>query len=189
MFWNLLSWLGARLMPADKQNAVVRAAYPDAVKAPAAPASRDAAATPYALAMTYLHTRETPGKASNPVVLGWLRRIRKETPGDDTPWCSAFVAAMAAATGFEESRSLAARSWLTAGAAVTMREARRGDVVVLWRGSRAAAAGHVGFLDKLDGPRGLVFLLGGNQGDEVNVSSYPLDRVLGIRRLRRATPA
>jgi uncharacterized protein (TIGR02594 family) len=181
--FSFLSWLGGLIMPAAKQNAAIKAAYPETTGSAAV--GRSQATTPFELASTYLHTRETPGKASNPVVLGWLRRIWKDTPGDDTPWCSAFVNAMAAATGYEESRSLAARSWLKTGTALTQREVRRGDIVVLWRGSRDAATGHVAFFDKVDEQRGLIFLLGGNQGDEVNISSYPLSRVLAYRRLRR----
>jgi hypothetical protein len=47
--------------------------------------------------------------------------------------------------------------------------------------------GHVGFYagcDECDSyDNGKIYLLGGNQNDEVNLRSYPVDRVLGIRRV------
>lgn len=43
------------------------------------------------------------------------------------------------------------------------------------------APGHVGFFAGYE--MGTIYLLGGNQGDSVNVSPYPKSRLLGIRRL------
>ena len=43
------------------------------------------------------------------------------------------------------------------------------------------AAGHVGFFAALE--PGRILLLGGNQANSVTVSSYPSDRLLGVRRV------
>jgi len=72
------------------------------------------------------------------------------------------------------------------------------DVVILKRGSgdqpgpnELNAPGHVGLFGGVEDvfrPSELnimkrILLLGGNQSNGVNLRSYPLDRVLGIRRL------
>jgi uncharacterized protein (TIGR02594 family) len=150
--------------------------------APSTPAG-DPSATPYDLARRYIGQREVPGVESNPAILRWLRRVAGWPEDDATPWCSAFVNAMAQDAGYEISRSLAARSWLQVGKPVAMLEAVPGDVVILWRGSRDSASGHVGFYVRRDADH--VWLLGGNQADAVSVAPYPLDHVLGIRRLGR----
>ncbi len=43
------------------------------------------------------------------------------------------------------------------------------------------APGHVGFFAGVEEKS--VLVLGGNQSDEVNVSPFPVARVLGVRRL------
>lgn len=139
---------------------------------------------PYGLARTYIGTREIPGKKHNPVIVGWLRRIATWISDDETAWCSAFVDHCARETGREHSGKLNARSWLEVGEEIPLSQARPGDVVIFWRGSRDAWTGHVAFLEHVNLKRGLIYVLGGNQGNEVNVSGYPRERLLGIRRLR-----
>lgn len=87
------------------------------------------------------------------------------------------------------SKDLRARSWLKIGYAVDLGNAEAGfDVVVLKRGTGKQlgpevidAPGHVGLYAGKQGTK--VLILGGNQGDAVNVSAYPAASVLGIRRL------
>lgn len=139
---------------------------------------------PYGLARTYIGTREIPGKRHNPLIVRWHRRLATWISDDETAWCSSFVNAMAAETGRECSGKLDARSWLKVGTPVSLSEARPGDVVVFWRGSPSSWQGHVGFFEHHHRSRELIYTLGGNQGNEVNVSAYPESRLLGIRRLR-----
>lgn len=139
---------------------------------------------PYGLARTYLGTKEVPGVKDNPVILRWLRRLASWISHDETAWCSAFVAAMATATGRESSEKLNARSWLDVGEVIPFAQARPGDVVIFWRGSLTAWTGHVAFFEHYNKVRQIVYVLGGNQGNEVNISGYPRSRVLGVRRLR-----
>ena len=87
------------------------------------------------------------------------------------------------------SKSLRARSWLLVDKSLSLKEAEIGfDLVVLKRGSGNKpgpdvidAPGHVGFFAGLESTK--IFVLGGNQSDAVNVSRYPSNRLLGIRRL------
>lgn len=99
---------------------------------------------------------------------------------DSVSWCSAFVGFVAIQTLADTSGAdLSARSWLRVGIEVI--EPRPGDVVVLWRNDPIGWQGHVGFYvgetyDK-------VLILGGNQGNQVNVTAFAKNRVLGYRRL------
>ena len=80
-------------------------------------------------------------------------------------------------SGIPSTRSAAARSYLDWG--VELDIPRKGCVVVLWRGSKDGASGHVGFF--LYQTKDKITLLGGNQGDKVSVQSYDIDRVLSYR--------
>lgn len=101
-----------------------------------------------------------------------------------TAWCAAFVNATLAQAGMGGTGSLAARSFLDWGEEVT--QPKRGDVVVLTRGDPNGAQGHVGFFDGYD-ENGDVKVLGGNQKNSVNVSTYSAGRVLGFRRMPDTT--
>lgn len=145
--------------------------------------------TAYTLAERFVGTTETPGVASNPLVLAMLRLDADWTSGDDVPWCSAFANFIAWLLRLPRSKSLSARSWLMVGTPVSLADARPGfDVVVLQRGKGKQpgpevldAPGHVGLFAGLDGAA--VLVLGGNQGDRVSIERFPAAAVLGVRRL------
>ena len=99
---------------------------------------------------------------------------------DETAWCAAFVGSMLKRAGFDHTGKLNARSYLDWGEPVALEDAREGDVVVFWRGSKGSWKGHVGFFVKQDGSD--IIVLGGNQSNEVNEQSYPAARLLGVRR-------
>jgi uncharacterized protein (TIGR02594 family) len=73
-----------------------------------------------------------------------------------------------------------ARSWLEWGIVVPPEQAREGDVVIMWRDFKDSWQGHVGFWAGAVGNH--VLVLGGNQRNQVNVKSFPSDRILGVRR-------
>ncbi len=124
-----------------------------------------------------LGVREVAGARDNPRILAMFKDSGHETVvRDEVAWCAAFVGACLERGGRRGSRSLMARSYLQWGE--DARELRTGSVAVLSRGSNPAL-GHVGFVvgeadDK-------VLLLGGNQGQEVSVQSFPKSRLLGVR--------
>jgi uncharacterized protein (TIGR02594 family) len=133
------------------------------------------------VAARFVGLEEVPGDASNPLVLGMLRLDAKWVKGDDTPWCAAFVGFVAFVLGLPRSRSLAARSWLEIGTPVELKDAQRGnDVVILKRGGNPAL-GHVGFYAGRSADR--VLILGGNQRDEVSTAPFHVSDIVGIRRL------
>lgn len=139
--------------------------------------------TPYALAQRFVgEIREMPGVQHHPFIQ-WahmLCSLGADQP-DETPWCSSFVNAIAWVLNLPRSKSAAARSWLNVGQVIQLRDAVAGsDVVILSRGSNPAQ-GHVGFFAGLQGDR--VFVLGGNQGNEISIAPFDARDVLGVRRL------
>ena len=138
--------------------------------------------TCYDIAQRFVGVRETPGVASTPLVLAMLRLDDHSIADDQTPWCSAFASWVAWLLRLPRSKSLAARSWLHVGRPIALEDAVAGDdIVVLERG----AGGHVGFYAGRN-TDGSVLILGGNQSDAVTIAAFPVDRVLGVRRLTSA---
>lgn len=147
--------------------------------------------TCYHLAARFLGTAERPGSTDHPAISYWLSLCSGVVDHhDETPWCSAFVHFIAWLLNLPRAKSLSARRWLTVGLPVELKDAIVGfDVVILSRGEGPqpgadvlAAPGHVGFYAGREGQT--IKLLGGNQGNAVSVQGFPLERVLGIRRLR-----
>lgn len=145
--------------------------------------------TAYLVAARFMGMSELRGVAANPAIVAMLQLEDRHVISDEVPWCSAFTNAIAWLLALPRSRSLAARSWLSVGTPVELKDAVCGfDVVVLKRGGEnqpgpevIAAQGHVGFYAGHTIDR--VVVLGGNQANSVSVESFPLTRVLGIRRL------
>lgn len=161
----------------------------------------------YDLAMRYLGLHEKPGDAVEPFV-ALINRLAGGGETEDA-WCGSFVYFIAAfnlglESPFEPRR---ARDWLTVGVPVriggrfdpqTNEIAMPCDVIVLSRGPLPQpgpevprAPGHVGILapDHAYGAQhgpDEIMLVSGNVRDAVTLAPFPLSRVLGARRLRRA---
>lgn len=121
--------------------------------------------------------KEFPGDADNPRIVEYLQSTTLPAPlssQDETAWCSAFANWCVERSGYEGTDSAWARSWLKWGKRLV--KPRRGCVAVLTRGTDS---GHVGFW--VGETKTTVRLLGGNQGDEVCISEYEKDRLLGYR--------
>lgn len=136
---------------------------------------------------------EIPGEEDNPRILQYFAEIGHQWVKDDeTAWCSAFVNWVATKAGYERSNKLNARSWLDIGVEITGGAYKYvgdlvhiGDVLIFWRESKDSWKGHVGFYINED--EDYYYVLGGNQGNKVQISKYPKSRLLGIRRLRKIT--
>lgn len=134
------------------------------------------------LALSQYGLKEVPGTTNNPLILKFFAESgHKWVQDDETAWCSAFVNWCAKKCGYEFTGKLNARSWLNIGWQASSPE--MGDLAILWRESPMSWKGHVGFVVNIIGDQ--VYVLGGNQRNQVNVTAYPLDRVIEFRRLRK----
>lgn len=134
-----------------------------------------------AIAHNEIGIKEYAGDDDNPDVVKYLKSVDTLKPhaqeNDETPWCSAFVNWCMEVSGLCGTESAMARSWLWWGKRIP--EPRKGCVTILWRESPWCKKGHVGFFVKQTSTH--VFLLGGNQSDQVNIRKFPKTRVLGYR--------
>lgn len=126
-------------------------------------------------ARRHIGQKEVPGAGNNPIIIRWWQAISAPFRDDLTPWCAGYVGGCLEAVGIRSSRSAAARSYLNWG--INLGYAAMGAVVVFERG---AGKGHVGFVVGRDAD-GYLMVLGGNQGDAVNIKPFDQRRVLGYR--------
>ena len=133
-------------------------------------------------ALSQYGVREIVGEKDNPQVLRYFMVSGHSwVKNDELAWCSAYVNWCAREENYESTGKLNARSWLDVGLEVMTPEI--GDVVILWRKSKTGPYGHVGFY--INSLNSYVYILGGNQGNMVNISAYSESRLLGYRRLRK----
>jgi uncharacterized protein (TIGR02594 family) len=135
------------------------------------------------IAAEELGQKEITGPANNPAILNYAKESGFNWVSDEeTPWCSIFMNWVAKKAGLQYSHNANARSWLNVGHPVDQFP-EPGDIVIFWRDQRDSWKGHVGiFLGfSADGKR--VYCLGGNQGNQVSITAYSKDNVLGYRRL------
>lgn len=123
---------------------------------------------------------EVPGLASNPEIIKMFHETEHaDIVSDETAWCSACLIYYCKSLNYEHPKDLLARSWLKIGTKVF--KPRLGDIAVLWRDSPTSYKGHVCLY--ISCTKELVYVLGGNQSNKINISAYGVDRVLGYRRL------
>ena len=126
---------------------------------------------------------EVQGPEHNPRIVEYARESGITWIQDDeTPWCSTFMNWVAFSADVERTDRPNARSWLTVGRPADPPEP--GDVVIFWRESLESRKGHVGLFMGFSPDGSRVYVLGGNQGNQVGITAYAADRVLGFRRLR-----
>ena len=127
-----------------------------------------------------LDWKEIPGKESNPRITAVYAAVdglgNPEMLDDSkTAWCSCYANFKIQQQGGRGTRSAAARSWLRWGYEC---EPHKGCIVILKRGN-SVWEGHVGFLWDFNDK--YVMILGGNQGNDVNVIKFHRSDVLGFR--------
>lgn len=138
------------------------------------------------IALSQYGVTEIPGQAHNPVILDYFKEIGHQWVEDDeTAWCSAFMNWVALKALCERSDSLVAQSWLKVGEVITC--PRLGDLVIFWRESPTSWKGHVAIFICYSADGKYVYVLGGNQNNQVCIKAYPVNRIKGFRRLRPVT--
>jgi len=126
-------------------------------------------------ARSLIGTKEIKGHKHNPVILKWLVTLNAWWRDDETPWCGVFVAECLTKYSYKIPKLyMRAKAWLDYG--VEIKEPCLGCLVVFGR----QGGGHVGFVVGRDNANNLL-VLGGNQGNEVNIKAFNPNRVLGYR--------
>ena len=123
-------------------------------------------------------TREVIGAKHNARVVGYwdIGKVALDVNDDETPWCAAFACAAIESAGYRSPRTGRARGF-EPGVRCLIADKVLGAIVVL-SSDRGPASGHVGFLEAVS--PGRVHLLGGNQGNQVSIASFPADRVVHV---------
>ena len=127
-------------------------------------------------ALSQYGIKEIRGKDDNLEVIKYFDEIGFDGKAlkDETAWCSAFVNWVCMKCNLPYTRKLNARSWLDVG--MPTKDPKQGDIVVLWRGERNGWKGHVGFYVRETETH--IYILGGNQGNQVQIAPYPKTRLL-----------
>lgn len=137
-------------------------------------------------ALQYLGVKEIPGQKSNPVIMEMARGLGVSSiyTNDDMSWCAVFINHLIKITGKpivdyknDKYNLLRARYLLNWGHPVDKDDIRLGDVVIIER----PGGGHV-FILLAIAKNGNLIGIGGNQGNQVSIAEFDIDRVLGVRR-------
>jgi len=112
-------------------------------------------------------------KAAITLAADWLN------PDDSkTAWCGCMMGLWFTELGLKPvDEFYRAASWKSVGKPILLSEARQGDICILSR----TGGKHVALFSKLSNDQ--VFLLGGNQHNSVNISSFHKDFVESVRRV------
>lgn len=135
-------------------------------------------------ARSLIGQREVPGAGNNPVIMSWGNRLGARILGiaygaDSVPWCGLFAAHCVTQAGIVPPPiSIRAKAWATWGDPLSIRAVYPpvGAVAVFER----KGGGHIGFVDSVNAD-GSLNVLGGNQGDAVNVRRFTRERLVALR--------
>lgn len=120
---------------------------------------------------------EKVGTANNPVIMGWAKEVGlgNTYKADSIPWCGLFMAVVMKRASREPVKDpLWAMNWTNFG--VPINKPMLGDVLIFTRNG----GGHVGIYIGED--RAAYHVLGGNQGNAVNVKRIAKERLTAVRR-------
>lgn len=126
-----------------------------------------------AAAMGEFGQSEIRGSSHNPRIVAYHATTTLRASSDETPWCASFVNWCLQQKGLKGTNSALAASWLNWGKPSA---AKAGAITVIYNkaasnSSLTYSGNHVAFLVKETSTH--YKLLGGNQSNQVKISSYP----------------
>lgn len=177
-FFQKLKELWNRLISAVVSNfrRVSSTALETGTKSEATPANVSLKPKWLLIAEGEIGVKEVYGGEHNPRILEYGRAVTDSYSEDEIPWCAYFVNWVLLMSDIQGTGSGLARSFLDWG--YHLKDPRIGCVCVFRRGS-STWQGHVGFY--AGGDDTYVYLLGGNQSNEVSISKYRKSKLLGYR--------
>ncbi len=135
---------------------------------------------PVLAALSFYGERPLAGPPANPQILEFLAATSYPAgQSDEVPWCSAFLCFIFQECEIETPANAAALSWMNFSHAVE--QPRLGDVVVLGWPNPNPVNYHVGLF--IRETANLVYILAGNQNDEVDIVPWRKRSVLSYRQL------
>ena len=134
--------------------------------------------TVYQAAKKYIGLKEISGSKHNPQIVKFFKVVTGHEESDETPWCSIFVNYCLIEAGIKGTNKANARSFLTWGKS-SLANRGMGDICIFWRESPESWKGHVGFYAGED--KDNIFVLGGNQNNQVSIAPYSKSRLLDMR--------
>lgn len=136
--------------------------------------------TPFEIALKEYGSKEIKGTIHNPEILKYSKDINlKWVKDDETAWCAIFVNWCLNKAKLPHTASALARSFQKYGSKTNVPDI--GELAIFWRISPTSGFGHVGFFIKET--KDLVYVLGGNQSDSVNISAFPKSQLLEYRTI------
>jgi uncharacterized protein (TIGR02594 family) len=130
-----------------------------------------------AVAFAELGVSPYPVGSCNPRITQYHKDTNISGYDDKVSWCSSFIHWTLAQVDIVGTGSALARSWLHWGEELNLPVI--GCIAVLWRDDPTSWKGHVGYYLREDDE--YVYLLGGNQLDQVREHFYPKSSVLSYR--------
>ena len=128
------------------------------------------------IARSYEGLKEIPGPRHNQTIIRWLGKLKAWWSDDETPWCGVFVAHCMQESNLPYPKFyMRAKAWADYGSLLRRDRLAPGAILVFDR----AGGGHVGFYVGEDA--GHYFVLGGNQGNAVNVMKLGKSRLVASR--------
>lgn len=138
------------------------------------------------IAMSQLGTKEIEGDKHNKTIVNYAHDIGLKWINDDeTPWCAIFVNWCLKKAGLPYLKTAVARDGLKIGLPIDEIQAKPGDKVIFWRGSRDGTKGHEAIFLGYDFEGEHIYCIGGNQGNEVSIAKYNKHYLLEFRRLEK----
>ncbi|UVF18833.1 CHAP domain-containing protein [Microvirga terrae] len=120
--------------------------------------------------------RDTPGakRPANPIIVAFFAATQTiPFSGDQTAWCSAFACWTMQRAGLDHPRSAGSRSFRSWGQKTN--DPQVGDIVV-YQNKSDPVFGHVAFFDGFaDANKTKVWLIGGNQSDQLNRDDWAIE--------------
>ena len=148
---------------------------------------------PYDLASSYIggDTWKELHKVggTNPMIKGLWDEIgyNGSNFADSTAWCAVFVSAILKRANCTYKKTASSQAFAGYGQSVaTIDDARLGDLIVFYRKGTSSGLGHVGFYAGTHTSTH-ISVLGGNQGDDLNVRSFKKGPIngWGLKAIRR----